>query len=343
MDAEPRLRGTYGSALGKAMLAYATSRGVAEGEALALMGATRAELDEPDARLPFGPAVAFWAHLVRELGDPGVPVAFASAMSASDFGVLGFAAMTAPTVGAGLARAARYYDLLADTARLALSECPGGLRVEVVRPGERDLALRIMTENTVACLLRVVRSVARREVVPLEASFAHAAPADVSAHRAFFGPGLRFGAGWDGLALPAATLAERPPMPDANMETYFERHAAELARRLRAADTLADRVRAAIAHDLTGGEPHVVSVARRLGASERSLRRQLRAEGVTFRALVDDVRRSLAAEYLGRGDANVTEVAYLLGFSEPSAFTRAFKRWHGKPPRALHVRVPSRG
>ncbi|MET0385698.1 MAG: AraC family transcriptional regulator ligand-binding domain-containing protein [Polyangiales bacterium] len=327
------LQGTYSSALGKGMLAFAVAHGFTADAILERMQVAREQLEDPDARLPVGPALGFWEHVVRSLDEPAVPIRFARALSASDFGVLGFAAMTAPNAAAGLARVARYYAVLADTARLQLIEDAAVVRVELVRPGERSLGLRIMNENTIACLLQAVRSVTRTQVTPLQVAFRHAAPARLAAHADFFGCSLDFDAPWEGLVLPAGALAVAPAWRDAQMDNFFVRHASELYRRLQGDGTTTDRVRAAIEQLLSDGEPAPATVAKRMGVSERTLRRQLQHEGVTLRALVDDTRRELAVRLLVQATVNITEIAYLLGFSEPSAFTRAFKRWHGCSPR----------
>ncbi len=78
-------------------------------------------------------------------------------------------------------------------------------------------------------------------------------------------------------------------------------------------------------------------VARNLGLGVRTLQRQLRSEGIGFAALVDEVRGTLAREYLQDRRLSVGEIAYLLGFSEPSAFSRAFRRWTGRSPQSLRA------
>jgi AraC-like DNA-binding protein len=331
--AAPLARGTYASPIARAKLAFARSHGMSEAEVLALLETTAAELDDPDARLPVAPAMRFWAHLARRVDDPGLPVRFAASLSASDVGVLGFAALTAGSAREAMARAIKYYAVLADTAQLIATESAAGIHIALVRPGERTLALRLMNENTLACILQVVRGVTRARVVPIGVGFRHRAPRDVAAHRAFFGVAPTFDASGDWLVLPAGALERAPPSPDAAMTSFFERHAQRILARIASDEPLAARVRSAIAQALTGGVPSMAAIARRLGTSDRTLRRALDREGIGFRGLVDDVRRELAAEYLSTSRATVTEIAFLLGFSEASAFSRAFRRWYGRAPR----------
>ena len=96
---------------------------------------------------------------------------------------------------------------------------------------------------------------------------------------------------------------------------------------------LASRANEAIDAELASGAVSLASVARRLAMSERSLQRRLEAEGIGFAALIDAARRRRAESLLRSRDVSLTEIAFLLGFSEQSAFTRAFKRWTGKSPR----------
>jgi AraC-like DNA-binding protein len=110
-------------------------------------------------------------------------------------------------------------------------------------------------------------------------------------------------------------------------------HAALLLSRLPRGADLIERTRRAIGGRLRGGDPSLEGVARELGMSERSLQRHLRELGSSFNALADEVREATARLYLEQPDMALTEIGFLLGFSEQSAFTRAYKRWTGHTPR----------
>lgn len=108
-----------------------------------------------------------------------------------------------------------------------------------------------------------------------------------------------------------------------------------LLQRLRPERSVAERVRAHLAPALTEGEPQESLIARQLGMSPRTLQRYLRAEGVTFGKILDEVRRELALHYLRDRTLGVTAVAFLLGYSDPSTFFRAFRRWTGTTPHKM--------
>ncbi|MFO0658260.1 MAG: helix-turn-helix transcriptional regulator [Polyangiaceae bacterium] len=117
------------------------------------------------------------------------------------------------------------------------------------------------------------------------------------------------------------------------LSRVIERHAEALLLSLpELSSGVADRVRQALANGLSDGGVTLAEVAKRLKMSERSLQRKLASEGVSFDALLDEIRRDLALRYLSDRNIAIAEVAFLLGYSEPSPFHRAFKRWTGTTP-----------
>jgi AraC-like DNA-binding protein len=114
-------------------------------------------------------------------------------------------------------------------------------------------------------------------------------------------------------------------------------HADELLRTLESSKSFRGRVEALLMPSLHVGQPSMDAIAGKLGISRQTLFRKLKAEGVTFAGVLDELRYRLAADYLGARKVSVNETAYLVGFSEPAAFSRAFKRWTGSSPRAMRA------
>jgi AraC-like DNA-binding protein len=130
------------------------------------------------------------------------------------------------------------------------------------------------------------------------------------------------------------------PKADPALSRVIERHAESLlAGRPNPVASTPERVRQLFASALGEGEVGLSSIAQKLKMSERSLQRRLADEGVSFDSLLDEVCRELAQRYLADPKIAVSEVAYLLGYSEPSPFHRAFKRWTGKTPAELRRRA----
>jgi AraC-like DNA-binding protein len=125
------------------------------------------------------------------------------------------------------------------------------------------------------------------------------------------------------------------------LHAYLERHARSLSEAFAERSSLRERVRELIVEMPRAGEPSQTDVARKLGMSERTLHRRLREEGQTFADILDTVRRELALRYLADLDLAVYEIAFLLGYSDPSSFHRAFRRWMGDSPQEVRARLRS--
>jgi AraC-like DNA-binding protein len=198
---------------------------------------------------------------------------------------------------------------------------------------------RHVAEFIVAAWLVVARQATGRHLVPIEASFRHAAPGDLTEHRRFFGARVRFGGAANGLVLPRRLLDLPLVAAEPGLTAVLERHMRTLAERMPTVESLSARVRQIVA----GALPEALgeeAVARRLRISRRTLQRQLAVEGTSFRAVFDALRRDLATRYLHEREIGVAEVAFLLGFSEASAFHRAFRRWCGTTPASFRGSRP---
>src|SRR6185437_17141686 len=149
--------------------------------------------------------------------------------------------------------------------------------------------------------------------------------------RIFRGP-LRFAQPENALVLPESALELPMVKAGAALKTLLERTASEILQRLPKTDTLIAHVRKLLAEELRGGDPGIARLARRLHTTPRTLRRRLDEAGVTHREILDQLRRDLAHQYLRQEAIAISEVAFLLGYSDASPFHKAFKRWSGVSP-----------
>jgi len=166
---------------------------------------------------------------------------------------------------------------------------------------------------------------------PVAVRLRRALPARRDAWDDFFGCPVEFGAAEDSFLLAPAAADRRLPTAYRDMAATFDRiltgQLAELTR-----DDLVTRCKAHLLEHLTSGEPTERGLAEAVGLSRRTLQRRLAAQGITYKRLVDETREALARRYLENPQRSLTEITFLLGFSEQSAFTRAFRRWHGESP-----------
>jgi AraC-like DNA-binding protein len=167
-------------------------------------------------------------------------------------------------------------------------------------------------------------------------------PAGIDRARALGCP-VRYDAPEMRLVMRRAPLEQPLPRHDPKLFAYLARHAQAIVTRLPQSNRISERVQRLLTETLQSGEPVQTDIARKLALSERTLQRRLREEDTSFAQILDGVRRELAERYLQNPATTLHEVAFLLGYSEPSAFHRAFRRWTGVTPQVFRRSVTSLG
>jgi AraC-like DNA-binding protein len=318
--------------LARLVLATAQLHG-ADGAAVAAAAGFELDLlEEPDARIPLAVEDALWREASAATGIEAIGLAAAELVQPGMFDVLDYAVRSSANVEEALLRFIRLNRLEHDTATFAIE--PGEGRVLLVHAlrGEAPPS-RQLSEFTLAGLLYAARQCTEVDIRPLEVHFRGPPSAAAARYERAFGSPVRFEREAAALVVEPGVLTLPFKRADSALCAILERHAAALLAALPPLEaSLADRVRTLVAGELRGGDPSIGAIAADLHMSDRSLQRKLAAEGASFDAIVDTLRAELATRYLADRRIAIAEVAFLLGYSEPSAFHRAFKRWTGKTP-----------
>ena len=292
----------------------------------------------PDAPLDAGqmiPAQRYYELLEKIAGQIDVtdlPVRTGASMRLDEYGALGLAFKAATTLGASFARVERYARLWTSVVEYELRPATGGTLFILHRAGERRLGMRLSNEATLVSAVAIARQVCPVPLAPVEVLVRHPAPRRVAAHEEWFGCPVRFGAERDAILFSNETLARPNILGDEGISQYLTTHLdAELSEMTRE-PALVMQARAAIAQALSEGAPKMAEIASGLGLSARSFHRRLSEHGMSFQSLTEETRRDLAEGLLRDERHSLAEIAFLTGFSEQSAFTRAFKRWVGTTP-----------
>lgn len=295
---------------------------------------------EAEARIPIERVWELWAGASRELADPLLPLRVGRGTRLEDLQLMGLAALTAPTGQDALARAIRYSPLVTDSGRWIAEEDGDRICVRWVREGERRLGHRLANEAGLAQFVACMRQLCGDRFAPAGVRFRHAAPpaqAVLDGHRAYFRCPVAFGAADDAFWFDRRALDVVPPAANPALAAFVTGHADRQLAGLGGSPI--DRLRGAIDRALRAGErPSAEAAARELGLSERTLRRRLAEHGASFSALVDETLRERARTLVAATPRPITEIALELGFSDASAFSHAFRRWHGCSPRELRTR-----
>ena len=299
---------------------------------LAAVGVEASALDDPDARVPMSAGSGLLAQAAAATGDDNIGLHLAEHADLRTVDVHFYAMAASATLRAAYERLSRYQRLIHESSRIDLVPTDNAITLRHVLPG--GLAARRQTaEFLIAAWVRTGRLVTDSDWSPLKIRFAHPAPSDRREHERFFHAPLHFTTGENALSVAKSTLALQCVGADPALASFFDRYAGEhIGVEASAAPRIQDRVREALKVQLGDGEPSAVGVAARLKMSVRTLNRTLAGEGTSYRELLDQLRHELASGHLADPHTSIGEVAFLLGFSELSAFYRAFKRWTGRTP-----------
>jgi len=289
-------------------------------------------LSNSRARYPWKQARLVWTRASKMLGDPGFGLTIAQVWQPGDFHALGFAFLASTTLRSALNRLVRYHVLVDDRISYSLVERDdNAILTYSTKHGELNEPA-ILEDTRWAVVLDACRRIYGAELDPLEVAFWHSEPdSAMDEFSEFFRCPVRFDEPVACMAFPAQVLDR--PLPASNREVALtlDRTLSEYLAKLQR-DDIVSRTKSAIGNYLPSGNLTDKVVADALQMSPRSLQRKLAAEDTTFRKLVQTVRQELAESYLTDVSFTLMEISYLLGFSEQSSFSRAFKRWTGFTP-----------
>lgn len=296
-------------------------------------GLDDAKLADPDARFSYEKMTRLWNLAIEKTGDPCFGLSCARHWHPTTFHALGFAWLASATVKDALERFVRYGRIMHDALSPRLVEEGAGYRLVLARAplGPRPSVASI--DSSAAVIVQLCRVSCGEEFAPLRVQLPHPRSACHEKFVAFFRCPIDYEAAELAVVFERQSLERVLPTGNKFLaysnEKVIEEYLAKLDR-----STIETQVRAAIIDRLPSGYVNEDVVADMLHMSRRTLQRKLAEGDATFQRLLDDTRRHLATDYIQRSQKSINEVTYLLGFSEPSNFTRAFRRWHGVSPSA---------
>jgi AraC-like DNA-binding protein len=301
---------------------------------LADIGLKRSDLEDPDALIPCATTGALFeqSQRMRPLNNLWTRLAAETPLGA--FRLLDYLILTSDTVGDGFKQNARYFGLVGAPFVLDIRDEEDPVRVIFVNSGYVPAE---SVEYGVTLDIRGYRAETESRVTFAYVSFVHQ-PDDIAEIERLLGCPVRSGAAWAGLALSRdawqVPLRRRDPV----LRGVLESQANAVSSHLPALKSVAVDVRRLLTSRLARGEAEIDTVARDLGMSARTLQRRLSSAGLSYQELLDVVRRETAEKCMADSSLSIGEIAYLVGYSEPAAFHRAFKRWTGVTPQAFRQR-----
>ncbi|PRA71266.1 AraC family transcriptional regulator [Pseudomonas sp. MYb187] len=296
-----------------------------------ILGMNYAALNDADARFPQDGMTRLWQEATLSTGNPAIGLGMARAVRPSAFHVVGYAVMSSHTLLEGIESLVRYQRIIGEGADLALQATDEGYDLTLAIHGDRLPSTRQSAEGSLAYFLAFCRWLANRPLQLRRVCFRSEAPQDPGPYAEVFQAPLQFEAERYALCFERADLQAPLPTANAGLAKLHQRFADDYLTRF-ADGQVTHQVRLLLCRLLPQGEPRREAMAQALLLSERTLQRRLQEEGSSFHQLLDDTRRTLAEQYLAQPGLSLQEISYLLGFSAPSNFFRAFRRWFATTP-----------
>lgn len=308
----------------------------AEGANIAEL-ASRFQLDHqtmasPEARISIPRFMRLGHAAIRETGNPALGLRMGALSRPVDAGIAGLAGETADTAGSAISTLIRYALLTSRNSR----------GVPTIRPDTRQAQFHsirpyngfnyFVVDSVLAAWTQFLRTVTGRYDVLEKVTIEYRSIGDDELFESWFRCPVQFGA-------PENAITVRPDIwqsESLHAQPAMHEKLAELCERemqqIRRGWSVADRVKNLLTPLLRGETPGLETIARKLGAAPWTLQRQLAAEGTGFRELVDETRKQLARDYIRETDSSLAEIAWLLGFANPAAFHKAYRRWFSLSP-----------
>lgn len=325
------------------LILFAAQQRGADPDALArAVGISPGQLRDPDGRVLVRQVQALWREVIAATGDANIALQLGELVNPVAIGVLAYVMMHSPTLGRAFDKLCQYQDIVCEGIRTT------GQLVESAESGKQfALSLQIISADIIypqyalnselSIYLSAMRALTGHRISASEIHFAYPRPVDTREHERVFAPARLIFDAPETIMVVDASLLNLPVLnASPTLSVLFEKHATDILRRLKS-PSLSTRVKSEIISMMKGEEPTLAIVADRLAMGVRTLQLHLKEAGTSYQQLLDETRKELAVSHLSEPYLSTTDIAYLLGFAEPSVFFRSFKKWTGQTPGAYRL------
>jgi AraC-like DNA-binding protein len=295
-------------------------------------------LQDPNARIPSQK----WDALVRRAAEldpvPGFALVAGKCWHPSNLGALGFAWLSSSTLRTGLQRLMRYWKLLGERSSLHMIDVGAAVKL-VFESGRADPVISgLVADFNLSLILSMCQLNYGEGLRPLELSMRYVWPGEQEAYERHFECRVICNAAEDSISLATSDVDRPLPTGNRQIAATLDKVLAEQLAHLDKNNVVA-RCKASLLEQLSAGELSEEDMAGQLHMSRRTLQRKLAEAEITYQRLVEETRRDLALRYIEDPRYSVIDITFMLGFSQQSAFTRAFKRWTGAAPTEYRQRL----
>ncbi len=288
------------------------------------------KLRDPNGRYPISALTRLWRRAAKSTADSCIGLTAARFLHPTTLHALGYSWLASDTLREALERGERYHRLVSNGFEARLETSPDHYRF-VMQPGEGVVFADEAIDAAMATVLMMCRASCGAEFNPLRVQMTRKTPTDPGAYSRLFRAPVEYGADTNAFLFDKGIADSVLPTGNAELARANDRVITDYLVRFDRG-SIKRRVELKLLEQLSSGHASQDTIAKALHMSPRTLQRKLRDEGATYKELLDSTRRYLAAQYVKESRLSVSEITFLLGFSEPANFSRAFKRWTGRSP-----------
>ncbi len=294
-------------------------------------GLSESQLKDPEARIPFSKHERLWELLYEQTGDPDFGLKLGQEIRPASFSILGYIAINSACIGEAMNAFEKYQSLAGEGGRFEIKRSEDLIEATYtpLNPEKSITAQRVY--GMLASTVSLGQWLVGKKFTPRSASFTTLKPENHALYEQFFDCPINWGA--DNNQVSFEQNLENVEIPHANHEILsLMLGRAKLGGDEEENDSTTQRLANAIKDSLLGQEPDKEQLAKKIGVSSRTLQRKLQKEGTSYQKVLDRVRHQLARDYLQQKELTITDVSYLLGYTDPSPFHRSFKLWEQQTP-----------
>lgn len=324
---------TYPAAFARAILEAASSKGVDRSEILRMAGVSEDILLADRGRLTAKTLNTINSCVIDILDDENLGF-MRDPIKPGTFAMMCYACVGASTLRVAVRRECRFYSLITDNFSVHLDEREGLAYFSLKAGSEFQDPKNYMVPSLLGISYRWMSWMLGQKIILDHASFTSARPDIASDYNFLFSCPVKFGGAENYICFNVNYLDKRISQNEETLKEFLSDGSSGLLAQPRSEDTLPAKVQSMIREHVGNDFPEIDEVAELLHMTPITLRRKLKREGSSYQQIKDDVRRDTAIYMLSRGGKSIEDIAEEVGFSEPTSFFRAFKRWTGVTPRS---------